>query len=143
MKSKCNGRRRKIGWESSTCRILGRIQSQPCELTLYNQRINNRSTVSLLRYSLTLLHVRRPQSGVLISHLHIRCPVYPTVRSPSSVPVSPRGGPPLHCMRLPMLLARIALALGPILAPQPSQKRAIQHAHRGVARPSTRGRALL
>jgi hypothetical protein len=48
--------------------------------------------VSLL---LTLLHVRRPQSGVLISHLHIRCPVYPTVRFPSSVPVSPRGGPPL------------------------------------------------
>ena len=51
-----------MGWESSTCRILGRIQSQPCELTLFNQQSINCVSLALFTDppSCSTATIRRP-----------------------------------------------------------------------------------
>ena len=51
-----------MGWESSTCRILGRIQSQPCELTLFNQQSINCVSLALFTDSpsCSTAAIRRP-----------------------------------------------------------------------------------
>ena len=77
-----------------------------------------------------------------------RCPIYPTrCRCPAAHPQSAcpsvlKADALCIALRLPMLLVRIALVLRPVLAPQPSQKCAIQHMHRGVARPSAWGSSV-